>query len=162
MSFKSIILAATAAVSLSLSGVAQADEMSKLMVQDAYARASTAKSTTGAVFMMVVNHSVQDDRLIGVRTDASARAELHTHMETGDGVMKMVHVENGFPIAAGEAHMLQRGGDHVMLMGLTQPMTQGDIITLTLIFETAGEVIVEVPVDLNRKPGHGDHSSHSN
>jgi len=162
MSFKSKILAATAAVCLSLFGAAQADKMSKLMVQDAYARASTAKSTTGAVFMMVMNHSAQDDRLIGVRTDAAARAELHTHMETGDGVMKMVHVKEGLPIAAGEAHMLKRGGDHVMLMGLTQPMTHGDVITLTLIFETAGEVIVEVPVDLNRKPGHGDHSSHSN
>ncbi|PCJ08222.1 MAG: copper-binding protein [Rhodobacteraceae bacterium] len=162
MSFKSTIMAAAAAASLFVTGAAQADEMSKMMIQDAYARASTGKSTTGAAFMAVVNHSAQDDRLISVRTDAAARAELHTHKETGDGVMQMVHVEEGFAIPAGETHLLKRGGDHVMLMGLTQAMKQGDIITLTLVFETAGEVVVEVPVDLERKPGQGGHSKHTN
>ena len=153
MSFKSTILAATAAVTLILTGAAQADDASHLAVQDAYARASSSKSTSGAAFLEVVNPTDQDDQLIGVRTDAAARAELHTHMESGDGVMKMMHVKEGFPIPAGKTHQLKRGGDHVMLMGLTQPMVQGEIITLTLIFEHAGEVTVEAVVDLKRKPG---------
>jgi len=82
----------------------------------------------------------------------------------GDGVMKMMHVEEGFAVAAGETHMLQRGGDHVMLMGLNQELKQGDTITLTLSFEKAGDMVVEVPVDLARKPAAGGmkHSNHSN
>ena len=159
MSFKSIVIAAAA--SLTLAGAAFAD-MSKIMVDDAYARASNKMA--GAAFMALVNHTSEDDRLIGVSTDVAKRAELHTHMEMGDGVMKMMHVEEGIAIAAGETHMLQRGGDHVMLMGLNQELKQGDTITLTLSFEKAGDVVIDVPVDLARKPAAGGmkHSNHSN
>ncbi len=159
MSFKTLALAAAA--SLTLAGGAFA-EMSKVMVGDAYARASNTKA--GAAFMQIVNHTDADDRLIAVKSDVAARTELHTHKEMGDGVMKMVHVEEGFAIPAGATHVLQRGGDHVMFMGLNAPFEQGDTISVTLVFENAGEVMVEVPVDLERKPMHGgvDHSGHSN
>ncbi len=159
MSFKSIVIAAAA--SLTLAGAAFAD-MSKIMVDDAYARASNKMA--GAAFMALVNHTDEDDRLIGASTDVAKRVELHTHMDMGDGVMKMMHVEEGFAIAAGETHMLQRGGDHVMLMGLNQELKQGDTITLTLTFEKAGDMVIEVPVDLARKPAAGGmkHSNHSN
>jgi copper(I)-binding protein len=42
-----------------------------------------------------------------------------------------------------------------MFLGLNQPLADGDIVSLTLTFETAGDVVVEVPVDLTRKPDHG-------
>ena len=50
-----------------------------------------------------------------------------------------------------------------MMMGLTQPLAQGDEVTVTLVFEKAGEVEVTIPVDNERKAegaGHGamDHS----
>jgi copper(I)-binding protein len=51
--------------------------------------------------------------------------------------------------------MLARGGDHVMFMGLNEPFADGDTVAVTLVFEHAGEVAVEIPVDLNRKPTHG-------
>ena len=35
-----------------------------MMVEDAYARSSTANSTSGAAFMMLKNATDQDDRLI--------------------------------------------------------------------------------------------------
>jgi copper(I)-binding protein len=128
-------------------------------VEDPYARA-TAQS--GAVYMTIVNHSAEPDRLLSVRTDAAARAELHTHAETTDGVMQMLHVPEGFAIAGHETHALARGGDHVMLMGLTRPLNTGDTITLILTFEREGEVTLDVPVDNDRKAGvdaaTGDHS----
>ena len=39
-----------------------------------------------------------------------------------------------------------------MLMGLRQDFKDGDVIHLTLSFEHAGEVKVDVPVDNARKP----------
>ena len=65
--------------------------------------------------------------------------------------------EDGFAVPAGGGHMLERGGDHVMLMGLTESLEDGESFPLTLVFEEAGEVVVEVPVDLTRQPEHGDH-----
>lgn len=133
-----------------------------IMITDAYARASTPMARSGAAFMTIMNHGDSDDRLVAVASDAAARAELHTHIDAGDGVMQMRHDEDGFGIPAGGAHRLARGGDHVMLMGLTGPLAHGAEIELTLTFESAGEMTVTVPVDLERKPDEGasmDHGS---
>ena len=46
--------------------------------------------------------------------------------------------------------MLKRGGDHVMFMGLTGPMNDGESVTVTLQFEKAGEITMDIPVDLKR------------
>jgi copper(I)-binding protein len=155
MSFKSNVLATLAAVSFALPAVAEG-----IMVQEAYARASSPKSTSGAAFMMIMNHSGIDDRLIDVKSDIAARVELHTHSADANGVMKMLHVKEGFAAPAGEMLALQRGGKHVMLMGIKQPLLQDDHFPVTLVFENAGEVEVDVVVDLNRKPKMGgmDHS----
>jgi copper(I)-binding protein len=159
MSLRTVLFAAAAAVSFA--GAAYADG-AKIMVQDPYARVSAKMSTSGAAFMEIMNKGAEDDQLIDARSDIAKRVELHTHMETGDGVMKMMHVEDGFTIPAEGHHMLQRGGDHVMFMGLTQELKHGDVVPVTLVFKNAGEIMIEIPVDLERKPGHGGHMKHSN
>lgn len=127
-------------------------------VEDAYARTS---SQSGAVFLRVINHADEDDRLIAVTTDAAARAELHTHDEDANGVMKMGKVAEGFVIPALREHILGRGGDHIMLMGLTRPLQNGDVISLTLTFQRSGDVVITVPVDNGRKDGVAGSHSHS-
>lgn len=154
MSFKTTFFAAATAV-MTLSGAAFAE--GSIMVDDAYIRSSTATSQTGAAFMVLKNEGTEDDRLIGVRSDNAGRVELHTHQEDANGVMKMLEVEEGFPVPAGQSHALQRGGDHVMFMGLTQSLKQGETVPLTLIFEKAGEIVVDVLVDLERQPDAVDH-----
>lgn len=125
-------------------------------VHDPYARSSNAMA--GAAFMVIYNSGDTDDRLLSVHSDAAARTQLHRHLETDDGMMQMLHVEDGFVLPAGGNLSLQRGGDHVMFMGLTAPFEQDATITITLIFETAGEIIVEIPVDQDRidTGAHGD------
>ncbi|MGJ8618268.1 MAG: copper chaperone PCu(A)C [Sulfitobacter sp.] len=127
----------------------------EIMIKDPYVRSSTPTSQTGAAFMTVMNHTDSDDRLIAATSDVAGRVELHTHIEDANGVMKMTEIEGGIPIAAGEMHMLKRGGDHVMFMGLTGPLEQGSEIAVTLTFEKAGDVQVQIPVDHERKPDHG-------
>jgi len=155
MSFKSIFLAAVAAVFTAVPAFAQ-----DIMIGDAYARSSFPGAKTGAVFMMLQNHGAQDDRLIAASSPAAARVELHTHIAGADGVMKMREVEDGFVVPATGMHALQRGGDHVMLMGLNAPLVQDEAITLTLTFEKAGNIELIVPVDSERAAqeapmGHG-------
>ena len=126
-----------------------------IVIEDAYARSSGMMAASGAAFMMIENRTGTDDRLIGAASEAAERTELHTHEEDDMGVMRMIHVEEGFALPAGETLALARGGRHVMFLGLTEPFEQGESVTLTLEFETAGEVTVEVPVDLERMPAHG-------
>lgn len=151
---------AAAAVTALFSTAAFADG---IMVQDPYVRTSRPNAPTAAAFMTVMNHGDSDDRLIDARSDIAKKVELHTHVDQGDGVMAMTQIEGGIPVAAGQSHDLARGGDHVMFMGLNQALAQGDEVTVTLVFEKAGEVEVTIPVDNERKAAEGamDHS-HSN
>ena len=138
------IACAAAAVLFALQALA---ENSSITIEDAYARSGPR---SGAAFFIVKNQGEEDDRLIAVHSDAASRAELHTHLEDENGVVKMRPVEDGFAVPAGGTHRLDRGGDHVMFMGLDAPFEQGGTVTLTLTFEKAGDVVVEIPVDNDR------------
>lgn len=135
-------------------------------INDAYLRSANPK--TAAAFMELENHADRECRLVGVSTDAAEVAELHTHQDDA-GVMKMIKVEDGFAVPAGGKHHLQRGGDHVMLMGLTAPLTDGQTITMQFDFGECGQEQAEIAVDNQRAPddaahggGHGDdHGPHS-
>ncbi len=153
------LLAAMAATLLPAFAAAAHDGMH---VDDAYARVTP---TAGAVFFTLVNHSIEDDRLISVTTDAAARAEIHTNIEDANGVMQMRALPDGIVIPGLGEHALARGGDHLMLMGLTKPLKQGDVVTLTLTFERGGAMTLDVPVDNDRAAeptglGTMDHSGH--
>lgn len=153
MSFKSLALAALLAAAPTLLSA-------QMMVEDAYARSSGPTAPTGAAFMAITNHSDQDDTITGVTSEAAVRVELHTHLEDENGVMRMIHVEEGFPIAAGETILLERGGKHVMFMGLEAPMEQGGEVQVTFSFEHAEPLTVTIPVDLDRQPTHGADMDH--
>lgn len=137
-----------------------APAMAEMMVKDAYARSSTPSSPTGAAFMMLMNSGTEDDTLVAASSDVAGRVELHTHIEDANGVMKMTEIEGGIPVAAGATHVLKRGGDHVMFMGLNAPLEQGAEISVTLTFEKAGDIDIKIPVDHERKASHGG-MSHS-
>ncbi len=146
MKLTTLISAAVAGV-IAIPSIALAD----IVVQDAYARSAGSMAKAGAAFMMLENTGPSADRLIDAKSDAAVKIELHTHIDQGDGVMKMTHVPEGFEIPAGSMIALKRGGKHVMFMGLKNAWSQGDMINLTLVFEQAGEINVQVPVDLERQ-----------
>ena len=146
----------TSAVALTLAAPLYAD----IMVHDAYARSATPNAKSGAAFMVLMNHGETDDRLVAASSDIAARVELHTHREDANGVMRMLEMEDGFVIPAGGQHALARGGDHVMFMGLNTSLLQGETVSVTLTFENAGEMVVEIPVDLERKAGHAHGHKH--
>ena len=61
-------------------------------------------------------------------------------------VMKMRELAEGLEIPAGATVALAPGGYHIMFMGLNQAFVEGESITITLVFEKAGSVEVELPV----------------
>lgn len=141
--FRSAILA----MSLALAHPAFAADA--ISVTDAYARFLPG-AKAGAAFMVIENHRTEDDRLLAAKSDVSDLAELHTHKMSADGMAQMLPIEGGIAIAAGGHHELARGADHLMFMGLKGKIGDGQVITLTLTFEKAGDVVVEVPVDNQR------------
>ncbi|WP_295532871.1 copper chaperone PCu(A)C [uncultured Thioclava sp.] len=142
------ILMATALTALALP--AFADEIE---IVDPYMRVSTPMSKSGAAFMQIKNVTDRDDRLVSASSDVAVRVELHTHKDLGGGKMQMAKVEGGFAIPAHGEHDLKRGGDHVMFMGLNHGLNQGVLVRVTLHFEKAGDMTIEIPVDLKRGQG---------
>ncbi|NIA70197.1 copper chaperone PCu(A)C [Pelagibius litoralis] len=117
----------------------------ELKIETPWARATPGQAKNGAAYLMIHNAGAAGDRLIAAASDAAQRVELHSHTNV-DGVMQMRQVE-GVDVPAGGMATLKPGGYHVMLMGLKAPLREGDRFPVTLTFEKAGDVAVEVSVE---------------
>jgi copper(I)-binding protein len=146
---KTLVLLAVA--SLATLGVACGDEdgggetgmdEDTIHVADAWAR--SPMQDVGAVYFVAHNGAEEEDRLVGVSTDAADRAEVHETVEQ-DGQIVMQPVE-AVAIPPGEDVSFEPGGYHIMLFELTEPLEVDTTIALTLEFELAGEVEIQALV----------------
>jgi copper(I)-binding protein len=163
-------IVAPVAASIGLAVAVSAAEMAKvgdIAIHEPWARASLGNAPNSAAYMTLENMGATPDRLIGGSTPATGKVELHTHVMEG-GVAKMRPVE-GIEVAPGAPTLLEPGGLHIMLRGLTQRLEAGATMPLTLVFEHAGEVTLAVPIKgvmAGTGPGHdgsmdhGEHGSH--
>jgi periplasmic copper chaperone A len=155
-------LLAAGALLASLTGAAFAADTAEMaqvgevMIQDAWARASIGNAPNSAAYMTLETTGAEPDRLVASSTPVAAKAELHSHSMEG-GVAKMRPVD-AVEVAPGTPTVLEPGGLHIMLVGLKQKLAPGDTIPLTLVFEHAGEVTIELPV--RGMAGMGGHSGH--
>lgn len=102
-------------------------------------------SGTGAAYLVIRNYGTEADRLVGAETEVAGVVEIHEVADDG-GVMAMRPLADGLEIPAGDEVILEPGGYHIMLIGLTQDLRDGDAYAMTLRFEQAGEVTITVPV----------------
>ena len=109
---------------------------------------------TGAGYLTIRNAGAAPDRLLSATTPAAGRVELHSHVRDGD-VLRMRPV-TAIDLPAGQAVSLQPGGLHLMLIGLTQPLRQGETVPVTLTFERAGTVQASLAIQAAgaRAPAH--------
>ena len=140
-------------------------EVGDITIQEPWARASLGNAPNSAAYMSLETSDAAPDRLISGSTPMADRVELHTHVMEG-GVAKMRPVD-AIEVAPGEPTVLEPGGLHVMLRGLTQKLEAGRTMPLTLVFEHAGAVTLEVPIKgvaagtgAGRDMGRGEHGSH--
>jgi copper(I)-binding protein len=108
--------------------------------------ASIGNAPTSAIYMTIAT-SGAPDRLIAAASPAAQAVELHTSLDQV-GVMKMQRIET-IPVAPDAPAELAPGGRHVMLIGLAAPLEEGMTVPLTLTFERAGEVTLDVAVAKN-------------
>ncbi|PUB14886.1 copper chaperone PCu(A)C [Yoonia sediminilitoris] len=113
----------------------------------------TAKSAAG--YMVISNDGDTPERLLEVRTPFAKVSTIHETVIDDAGVARMQPVVD-LVIAPNDMLVLEPGGMHVMFMGLTSTADEGDMIPATLIFQNAGEVVVEFMVDPS---GGMDHSA---
>jgi copper(I)-binding protein len=123
----------------------------ELTIAGAVARASIGNAPTSAVYMTITTAGAPD-RLIAAASTAAQAVELHTSLNEG-GIMKMRRLD-AIEIAADSPAELAPGAQHIMLIGLDAPLEAGTTVPVTLTFEKAGEVTLDVPVSKD-VGGHG-------
>jgi copper(I)-binding protein len=111
-------------------------------IEDPWTRATAPGAKVGAGYMKIT--STAPDRLVGASTPAAGRVELHVTSKEGE-VMRMREVK-AYDIPAKGGFELKPGGAHLMLVDLKAPLKQGTKVPVTLRFEKAGEVKVELQV----------------
>lgn len=119
-------------------------QSSGISVQQPWARATPGGAQTGAAYMTIVNGAAADDRLVAASTPVAGSAQIH-EMSMENGVMKMRQIP-GLDVKAGATVSLAPDGYHVMLIGLKQPLKEGDSFPLTLTFAKSGKQVVQVKV----------------
>jgi periplasmic copper chaperone A len=129
-------------------------KVGNISIDHAWARATPSAVKNGAAFMTVSN-SGSADKLVSVTGAVAKEIQIHS-MVTEAGMMRMREVRSLDIPASGKVE-LKSGGYHVMLMGLPDGLKDGTKFPLTLKFEKAGEVTVQVTVE---KAGGHDHSEH--
>lgn len=146
------------AVAMFSTGAAFAQDYSvgSISIEHPWSRATVAGIPNGAAYFVLKNSGDADDRLLSASASVANKVELHTHLKDGE-VMRMRQVDD-IAIPAGGSAALQPGGMHVMLMGLKAPLEQGSSFPLTLVFEKAGSVTIDVIVD--RMGGTKDANEH--
>lgn len=102
----------------------------------------TGRQVTGCYLTLTAPAA---DTLISISTPVAALAQVH-EMRMESNMMMMRELEAGLPLPAGQAVALAPGGNHIMLMGVAEPLKTGDSVPLTLTFATAAPVEVAATV----------------
>lgn len=146
---RSLALAALSALALSACGQSGPSEKAgaagPVVVADALCRPTpNGRQVTGCYLTLTAPAA---DTLVSVSSPVAALAQVH-EMRMESNMMMMRELEAGLPLPAGQAVSLAPGGNHIMLMGVTDPLRAGDTVPLTLTFATAA------PVEVTATVGH--------
>ncbi|HLH96089.1 MAG TPA: copper chaperone PCu(A)C [Xanthobacteraceae bacterium] len=149
MNFRATIHALSAiAVVLCVASASAAETFTvgSIEVTGPWARATPKGASVGGAYMTVTNKGSEPDRLTGGSSPAAAKLEVH-QMSMNNGVMSMRPVQGGLEIKPGQTVVFNPSSFHIMMVGLKQPLTQGEHVKATLDFAKAGKLDVEYVVE---------------
>ena len=118
---------------LALAGLALAAQLAaaQTTVTDPWVRGTVPQQQATGAFMQIT--SAQGGKLVSASSPVAGVVEIH-EMAMDGNVMKMRAIP-GLDLPPGKAVVLKPGGYHVMLMGLKQPLKDGETVPLTLVVE---------------------------
>ena len=119
--------------------------LGSLKIGHPWARATPPTAPSGGGFLTVTNTGTTADRLVSVSSPAAAQVQVH-EMKMDGTIMRMRELENGLEIPPGATVALAPGGLHLMMMGLKAPLKEATRVPVTLVFEKAGKIDVEMQV----------------
>jgi copper(I)-binding protein len=152
------LLALSLLLCFSVPGFAQfPQDKHSIQIENPWSRATAPGTKLAAGYMTLRNAGNTPDRLLGASSPLAAKVETHVTIKDGD-IMRMRQVPFYELPARGHVE-LKPGGAHLMLVDIKQPFKEGDKVPVTLRFEKAGEVKVELLVTKS-PPQPAEHNKH--
>lgn len=108
------------------------------------AAAGDPAEVIGGAYLTLANRGAQADTLVSLSSPRVLAVELHETQMDG-GIMRMRPLE-ALTLEPGGQHTLAPGGDHLMLIGLESHLLPGQVVPLTLTFESGTVLNVAIPV----------------
>lgn len=108
--------------------------MAQPKLENAWIRLMPPNAAMTAAYAQIT--SDKKDRLLSVKTDIATKVEIHeTTME--NGMMSMRPIET-VELPADQMVELKPQGKHIMLIGLTRALTEGEEVPVKLEFSESG------------------------
>lgn len=124
--------------------IGQSFTQGDITITGAFARATLKGAPTAGGYLTISNKGAAADTLTGVSSAAASDIGIHA-MKMNGQVMEMAPVEGGLEVPAGGSVSLDPAGYHLMLMGMSGPLVEGQCVAMVLHFAHAGDL----PVELN-------------
>ena len=137
---KTLALAA-AALLIATAAQAHSHKFKKLEIVHPWC-IETSDTAKPVIVSMTIKNAGRPDRLIGATTAMAAKAELRA----GGGSDTEGAVIRSIAVGHGEVN-LKRAGPHIVLTGIKKQLGPYESFFMTLVFERAGKVEVEVMVE---------------
>ena len=139
------LLTLAAVIAFAAPAVAGDYKIGALTIQAPWTRPAQA-GMNGVGFMTIANAGAKPVTLLRVESPLAGAVEAHSSSMSASGVMSMRREDKGVVIPAGGRVAFAPGGYHLMLLGLKQPLTQGQKAPVTLIFDNGRRAMVEMAV----------------
>jgi copper(I)-binding protein len=126
-----------------------AGSVGAIEIRQAWARSTSTNALIAGGFLTIVNKGAAAERLVAVSSPVVRRIEIHAIKVVGADIA-MQPLETGLAIPPDSSVTLKPRGYHLMMIGLKTPLVVGATVPVTLAFEGAGSVDIELAV---REPG---------
>ncbi|HTE35053.1 MAG TPA: copper chaperone PCu(A)C [Reyranella sp.] len=145
MKRRHLLILSSAVALFGLPAAAHDYTLGSLKIGHPWARATPPTAPSGGGFLTVTNTGTTADRLVSAASPAAGQVQIH-EMKMDGTIMRMRELENGLEIPPGATVALAPGGLHLMMMGLKAPLKEATRVPVTLVFEKAGKIDVELQV----------------
>lgn len=119
-------------------------------IENAWSPEAPPVAKVMAGYMKINNLSNKDVKIKSAKSALFKSVEIH-RTEMKDGMMSMIKQENLKIEAKGHIE-LKSGGLHMMLMGKLKPVKSGSMIPVTLTFDNAEIININLKVKIDNQP----------
>jgi copper(I)-binding protein len=113
-------------------------KLGNLQISKQMARATAPGQSMSSAYLLIENKGSTPDRLLTVTYSRAKEVQIHEMKMEGDKMM--MRQMTALEIPANGSVELKSGGYHLMMLGLQEPIKEGDSVKMTLQFEKAGKV----------------------